>query len=105
MNRRPITGRALYQNRRSIYRAIKSEMVFRLYVLCTFSAESFGRQLQRVQRLCADVLQGDGQLLGLSIKQLQGHASGQVFTRQMSRPGPRQKTQRLKSLNVHWGCK
>lgn len=84
MNRSPITRRALYQNRRSIYRSIKSQMTFRLYFVGTFSAESFRRQLQRVQRLCADILQGDGQLLGLSIKQLQGHASGQVFTGQMS---------------------
>lgn len=74
-------------------------MTFRLYVVGTFSAESFRRQLQCVQRLCADILQGDGQLLGLSIKQLQGHASGQVFTGQMSRPGPRQEMQRRKSLN------
>lgn len=55
-----------------------------LCVVCTFSAENFGRQLQRVQRLCADVLQSDGQLLSLTIKQLQGHAGGQVFSGEMS---------------------
>ena len=37
---------------------------------CTFGVDHLGGELQALDVLSADVLQGDGQLLGLSVEQL-----------------------------------
>lgn len=45
----------------------------------TFGADNFRSELQSFNFLCSYVLQGDGQLLGLAIEQLNGHHAGQFL--------------------------
>lgn len=45
----------------------------------TFGADNLGRELKSLDVLGPDVLQGDGQLLGLSIEKLHRHTAGEFF--------------------------
>lgn len=54
----------------------------------TFGAEDLRGELQGLDVLGSNVLQGEGQLLGLAVKKLDGDAAGQfLFGRRLRRVG------------------
>lgn len=64
--------------------------MYRRYRVLTFGADGLGGELQSLDVLRSNVLQGDGQLLGLSVEQLDGHGAGQLlfghWLRRVGRP-------------------
>lgn len=47
--------------------------------ILTFGADNFRSELQSLNVLRSNILQGDDQLLGLSVEKLDGHCAGQFL--------------------------